>query len=284
MNVILRRRASFSAAHSTFLASRTLEQNRALYGEQTSAAWDGHNYIIEVAVSGPVDERTGMVVNIAEIDHLLKEHVVSVLNGKFLNRDVPFFQSRMPTVANIVIFVRDAFTDLVPTPGELTSVVVWATPTLSAAYFAEAADKAVTNAMIFLTRSYDFSASHRLHSPHLSDEENSALFGKCNNPNGHGHNYDIEVTLAGTPDSHSGILFPTDELDAIVKKEVLLPLDHKHLNYDVEDFADLNPTSEMLAVVIWNRLARRLPTEGDPRLAKVVVRETARNYFEYSGV
>ena len=125
--------------------------------------------------------------------------------------------------------------------------------------------------------------SHRLHSPHLTDEENIKLFGKCNNSHGHGHNYGVEVTLSGDPDPRSGMLFSLEELDRVVDDEVLQAFDHKHLNLDTPEFATLNPTSEMLTVVIWNKLAKRLPTSGPVRLSSVIVRETARNSFEYRG-
>jgi 6-pyruvoyltetrahydropterin/6-carboxytetrahydropterin synthase len=134
-----------------------------------------------------------------------------------------------------------------------------------------------------LTRSYDFSASHRLHSRQLSDQENLEIFGKCNNPNGHGHNYGIEVTIEGVPDSRTGMIFPIDDLDRIVEEEILTPFDHKHLNLDTPEFAEVNPTSEMLTVVIWQKLANRLSTTDQPRLTSVVVNETARNSFEYRG-
>lgn len=139
--------------------------------------------------------------------------------------------------------------------------------------------------MLTVTRAYDFSASHRLHSLHLSDTENAEIFGKCNWENGHGHNYEVEVTLAGAPNPQTGRLFPLEVLDRLVDEEVLRPFDHKHLNYDTDDFRDLNPTSENLTRVIWEKLARRLAdyTDNEARLYKVAVRETARNYFEYYG-
>ena len=139
--------------------------------------------------------------------------------------------------------------------------------------------------MIRVTRAYDFSASHRLHAPELSDEQNDAIFGKCNWPNGHGHNYEIEITMSGEPDPASGELFSPCQLDAVVEQAVLKPFDHRHLNFDVPEFRGLVPTSENLTVVIWDRITARLKEEPlqNAKLSKVVVRETARNYFEYSG-
>jgi 6-pyruvoyltetrahydropterin/6-carboxytetrahydropterin synthase len=137
--------------------------------------------------------------------------------------------------------------------------------------------------VLTLTRAYDFSASHRLHSTHLTDAENADVFGKCNRPNGHGHNYEVEITLAGEPDPVTGLLASPDALDAVVEEEVLQPYDHRHLNYDAPEFRNLNPTSENLTRVIWDKLARHRGDFGTARLYRVVVRETARNYFEYYG-
>jgi 6-pyruvoyltetrahydropterin/6-carboxytetrahydropterin synthase len=279
MIVTLKRRAAFSAAHNYNLPDLTEAQNRALFGGYAAQEGHGHNYRVEIDATGPVDERTGMVVNITQIDRILREKVIHALDGKFLNREVEPFRSQPPTTENITLFVRDRLMALMPEPAVLTGVTVWETDTISARWTSERA----IDTMLTLTRTYDFSASHRLHSVHLSDEENLELFGKCNNPNGHGHNYEIEVTMAGTPDERSGMIYPLEALDAAVEETVLLPLDHKHLNLDIPDFADVNPTSEMLAVVIWRRLAKRLPTSGNPRLASVLVRETARNSFVYSG-
>ena len=133
--------------------------------------------------------------------------------------------------------------------------------------------------MTALTRSYQFSAAHALVSPLLSEEENRAFFGKCSNRYSHGHDYTVEVTVGGEVDERTGMLVDLGELDAAVQEEVISRYDHRHLNYDTEDFAHLNPTSENLVRVIWDRLRPRL---GE-RLAKVVVRETERNCFEYRG-
>jgi 6-pyruvoyltetrahydropterin/6-carboxytetrahydropterin synthase len=132
-----------------------------------------------------------------------------------------------------------------------------------------------------MTRIYEFSASHRLHSKYLSDDENRALFGKCNFPNGHGHNYIVEVSVAGTPDRATGRILSTDKLDEIVNCEVVDRYDHRHLNLDIPEFFDVIPSSEILTLTIWNRLVDLIPSPA--RLYRVLVRETARNYFEYYG-
>ena len=133
-----------------------------------------------------------------------------------------------------------------------------------------------------LTRRYAFCASHRLHVGSLSEEQNRELFGKCNNPYGHGHNYVLHVTVRGERDPATGMLVGRDELDALVQEEVLRRVDHSDLNADVADFADLNPTTENLAKVVGGWLCRawrtRFPAAG-PRLSRVRLEETARNTF-----
>jgi 6-pyruvoyltetrahydropterin/6-carboxytetrahydropterin synthase len=119
----------------------------------------------------------------------------------------------------------------------------------------------------------------------LSEAENRDVFGKCNWKNGHGHNYGLEVTLSGDPDPHTGLLFDPAAVDRAVQEEVLARFDHRNLNVDVPEFEQINPTSENLTRLIWEKLDCRFAS--DPRmrarLHRVAVRETARNYFEYFG-
>jgi 6-pyruvoyltetrahydropterin/6-carboxytetrahydropterin synthase len=133
-----------------------------------------------------------------------------------------------------------------------------------------------------VTRRYQFAASHRLHAAGLGDEENRRLYGKCNHPYGHGHNYVVEVSARGPQDS-SGRAVDTDRLDDLVEREVLAPLDHRNLNRDVKSLAGVVPTSENLAVEICRRLKENWSAAfpGDwPRLEGVRIAETPRNIFE----
>lgn len=136
--------------------------------------------------------------------------------------------------------------------------------------------------MVALTRSIDFAAAHRLHAPGLSESENLAIFGKCNNPKGHGHNYGVEITVIGEPDPATGMIVDLLALDAVLEREIMARYDHKHLNDDTEDFRAANPTSENLTLAIWRHLVNKIPAPA--RLQKVVVRETDRNFFEYTGL
>jgi 6-pyruvoyltetrahydropterin/6-carboxytetrahydropterin synthase len=125
--------------------------------------------------------------------------------------------------------------------------------------------------MIYLTRRIEFSASHLYHNSALTPEENRRIFGKCNNPHGHGHNYTLEVTVAGEPDPVTGMVLDLKELKEILEREVAQRMDHRFLNYEVVELKDQIPTCENIARVIWNLLDRKI-TKG--RLHKVRLYES----------
>jgi 6-pyruvoyltetrahydropterin/6-carboxytetrahydropterin synthase len=131
-----------------------------------------------------------------------------------------------------------------------------------------------------LTRRYRFSASHRLATPALSDEENRQLYGKCNNPFGHGHDYVLDVTVEGAPDKN-GLVVERLALDQVVRSRVLDQLDHRNLNVDVPAMANVVPTTENLASAIRMSLEREWPLAA--RLSRVRISETDRNIFELEG-
>jgi 6-pyruvoyltetrahydropterin/6-carboxytetrahydropterin synthase len=130
-----------------------------------------------------------------------------------------------------------------------------------------------------LGRRYHFSASHRLHSAHLTEEENYRVFGKCNNPFGHGHNYVLEVMLSGDVDPATGMIANLADLDEFVNGAVLQALDHKSLNEDVEAFRSTVPTTENLCIEIFERL-KNFPAA---KINRVRIEETRNNSFEYAG-
>ena len=134
-----------------------------------------------------------------------------------------------------------------------------------------------------LTRVYPFSASHRLQVDALSEEENRRLFGKCNNPYGHGHNYVLHVTVAGEPAAETGMVVEREAVDRLVNEAVLPKIDRKDMNAAVQEFADLTPTTENLARVIGGWLGAAWPRHfvaGEPCLRKIRLQETGRNTFE----
>ena len=131
---------------------------------------------------------------------------------------------------------------------------------------------------IKVSRREHFNAAHRLHNPEWSDEVNERVFGKCNNPNYHGHNYELIVSLTGEPDKSTGYLFDLKELSDIIRKNVLSKFDHKNLNLDTEYFRDLNPTAENIALIIWRILRQQIDEKFE---LKIILYETERNFVEY---
>jgi 6-pyruvoyltetrahydropterin/6-carboxytetrahydropterin synthase len=130
-----------------------------------------------------------------------------------------------------------------------------------------------------LGRRYHFAASHRLHSAKLSEEENSRIYGKCNNPYGHGHNYTVEVRMSGAIDPATGMIANLAELDAFVNENIIEPFDHRSLQDEVAAFREAVPTTENLCIEIFQRL-KSFP---NARLETVRVEETSNNSFEYGG-
>ncbi|HWZ97387.1 MAG TPA: 6-carboxytetrahydropterin synthase [Candidatus Dormibacteraeota bacterium] len=130
-----------------------------------------------------------------------------------------------------------------------------------------------------LGRRYRFSASHRLHNPQMSDEENCRVYGKCNNPFGHGHNYTVEVRLSGKIDPATGMISNLADLDSFVNEKVIEPFDHRSLNEEVPAFQNAVPTTEILCIEIFQRL-KSFP---HAKLEAVRVVETSNNSFEYAG-
>lgn len=129
-------------------------------------------------------------------------------------------------------------------------------------------------------RQEHFNAAHRLHNPSWDEETNKRIFGKCNNPNFHGHNYLLEVAVSGKIDPDTGYVIDMKILRDIIREEITDRYDHKNLNLDTEDFKHLNPTAENMAVVIWNRISKRI---NNDYTLKVRLYETERNFVEYSG-
>ncbi len=133
---------------------------------------------------------------------------------------------------------------------------------------------------VYLSRRYRFAASHKLYAPELSEEENRRIFGKCANPNGHGHNYQVIVTVAGAIEPKTGMCCDLVALDGLVRDRVLRRYDHRYLNLDGEDFLELVPTGENIVKRVWDLLDGRVP---GARLHRVRLVETRDNSFEYSG-
>jgi 6-pyruvoyltetrahydropterin/6-carboxytetrahydropterin synthase len=133
---------------------------------------------------------------------------------------------------------------------------------------------------VTITRRMLFNAAHRVHNPALSDEENHALFGKCNNPNWHGHNYTLDVSVTGSIDPRTGYVIDLGALKAIIEREVIVKVDHRNFNIEVDFMAGLIPTTENIVVAMWRVLE---PAIRPATLTRLVLWETQNNYVEYDG-
>jgi len=270
--VRLTKRLEFSTAHRYHNPAWSEERNRAAFGRYNNP--HGHNYLLEVTVSGAIDPVTGMVINLYDLKQVL-EQVLVEFDHKNLNEDTPYFKDRIPTTENFAVVLWDKIGEQLR-GARLAALRLFEEEDLSVDYEGRRIGKGPE---VYLTRRYRFSAAHRLHTNALSEEENDRVFGKCNNPNGHGHNYTLEVTLRGEVMSETGMVTDLERLDRTVEERVLKRFDHRHLNDD-KAFADKVTTGENLVVMLWNLLEKAVPAGT---LHKIGLVETRDNYFEYAG-
>ena len=134
--------------------------------------------------------------------------------------------------------------------------------------------------MVYVTRRETFNAAHRLYNPNYSDEENLRIFGKCSNPNWHGHNYVLEVVVKGEVDESTGFVIDQKDLKRVIREKVIDKMDHKNLNIDTDFMQGVIPTSENIVIAIWEQLVNEIK-QGN--LYSVKLYETEKNYFEYRG-
>lgn len=277
----------FSAARVNWPGSASAADSTALPAGAIISEPFGHNYLLDVEVEGAVDKATGIVVNIKEIDHIVRQRVLQHVDNRLLNGpDGPLAQ-RPATGEALLAFIRSSLTSFLPSAVTLTALRLETTPLDIQEWRAAKSDLRAGQSgqrsagETLVTHVYEFSASHRLHSDALTESENQDLFGKCNYPNGHGHNYVLEVTVGGPVDPVSARVIDPQVLDDIVNREVVERYDHRHLNLDIPEFSGTIPSSEIVTRMIWDRLVDHI---GPPaRLDRVLLRETARNFFEYIG-
>ena len=270
MTLRMTRTVTFSSGHRYWFAQLSEVENRILFGEWASPFSHGHNYTLHVTVEGQVDPMNGMIVNIKDIDAVLKTNLLPQFANRSLNDEVAHFGEYAPTVENLLAYIWAEIQRIgLPPEVTLTEIKLEEVPTLYGEF-----DGMKTT----ITRIYEFAASHRLHAPDLPLEENLRLFGKCNNPAGHGHNYVLEVTVSGEVDSKTGMICSIDDLDRIISERVVDRYDHRNLNEDIAEFAGRATTSENVSIEIFSRLEGALPAQ----LERVRLYETARNLFEVS--
>jgi len=220
---------------------------------------------VQVTLSGQLDGASQYLINIRQIDQRVREVVVPATAAAALGAD--------PATPAQLVARLYAMLDAWP-PLTLEQLRLNVSPFV--AFTARASEQP----MIRLSRKFEFSATHRLHNPRASEEENRRLFGKCNNPHGHGHNYELEVTVRGKGDEDAGSIGPI-EFERIVAATVIDRFDHRNLNVELPEFADLIPTVENIAMVIY-RLLKPPFREAGADLASVTVWETPKTWCEYA--
>jgi len=267
MKCIIDRRAQFSASHRYWLPEFDEAENQRLFGACSKVHGHGHNYVLYVSLEGELDQY-GMVENLSVVKQVIKREVTSQLNYSYLNDTWAEFQETLPTTENISRIIWQRLAPHLP----LVNVRLYEHPELWTDYQGN-------NMEATLTVKTHFSAAHRLAIPSLSFEENQEIYGKCARPNGHGHNYHLEVTVAGEIDSRTGMLVDLGALQGVIDEYVVEPFDHTFLNKDIAYFADVVPTAENIAVRIADLLRSPIKEIG-AELDKVRLIESPNNSCE----
>jgi 6-pyruvoyltetrahydropterin/6-carboxytetrahydropterin synthase len=228
----------------------------------------GHYLTLQVTVSGPLNPSSQYLVNIKEIDRVVRE------------RGIPFLRER--TLSAEAARPADIVVGLHRNLGSGAAGVVLEEVTLLLSPFLSYGCRSSELPMVRVSQKFEFSATHRLHNPSLSEAENCRTYGKCNNPHGHGHNYEVQVTLKGTP-GKTGLLLDVPAFERIVAGTVIDRFDHKNLNVELPEFAEtgLIPSVENIAMTIYRLLKPKFEGAG-AALASVTVWETPKTWCEYS--
>src|SRR5688572_25607069 len=239
------------------------------YGGYPSVVSYGRFYSLAVTLAGELDPATGYLRNIKDIDDAVRRRVIPAIRADVLGLN----STRSLTPFEQPIVALGLLQSVIPRT-VVDCVRLRLSPFLSVSCLAS------EHPMVRLSQKFEFSASHRLHSEKLSEEENQKCFGKCNNPNGHGHNYEVQVTLAGQPDQN-GLLLDVPAFQRVVAETVIDKFDHKNLNVEVTEFRELMPSVENIAMVIYRMLKPKF-AEQRARLASVTVWETPKTWCEYT--
>lgn len=267
MKCIINRRAQFSASHRYWLPELSDTENWQKFGLCARTPGHGHNYVLYVSMVGELDEY-GMVLNLSDVKHVIKQEVTGQLDFSYLNEAWPEFQQTLPTTENLARAIWQRLAPHLP----LVRIQLFENPELWADYQGDGMEA-------YLTVSTHFSAAHRLARPDLSFEENCEIYGKCARPNGHGHNYHLEVTVKGEIDPRTGMLVDLVALQEAIDDRVVEPFDHTFLNKDIPYFAEVVPTAENIAVHIAHLLNAPIRELG-AQLHKVKLIESPNNSCE----
>ena len=267
MKCIINRRAQFSASHRYWLPELSEAENMQRFGLCTQTHGHGHNYVLYISLEGEIDQY-GMVQNLSDVKQVIKREVTSQLDYSFLNEVWSEFQETLPTTENIAKVIWQRLAPHLP----LVKIQLFEHPELWADYLGNDMEA-------YLSIGTHFSAAHRLALPTLSYEENCQIYGKCARPNGHGHNYHLEVTVKGEVDSRTGMIVDLVALEKVVEDHVVEPFDHTFLNKDIPYFAEVVPTAENIAIHIGQLLEQPVRELG-AELYKVKLIESPNNSCE----
>lgn len=267
---VINRRAEFSASHRYWLPEISASENLEKFGACTNFPSHGHNYVLYVGMEGEIDH-TGMVLNLSDVKHTIAREVTTQLNFAYLNQVWTEFEQTLPTTENIARIIWQRLEKHLP----LVKIRLYEHPELWADY--QGNDMQAT-----LTISTHFSAAHRLALDSLSFEENSAIYGKCARVHGHGHNYHLEVAIAGDIEPRTGMIADLGEFQKVLDQYVLEPMDHTFLNKDIPYFAEVVPTAENIAVYIQKVLTQPIRDIG-AKLHSIKLIESPNNSCEVYG-
>lgn len=251
----------FSAAHFYYVEGWSKEENEATFGKCARREGHGHNYTVEVTVR---PSTTGSAWRIRQN----LSGVLASVDHKNLNLDTPYFKNLQPTTENIALLLFSMAREAMGSEGDLVRLRLFESDDLWAV--------TEDGQNVALGRRVSFSASHRLWTPALSEEENERIFGKCANANGHGHNYVLEVEVSGAVDPRTGFVIALPTLDAALGA-LVNEWDHTRLDTHCPDFRTVNPTGENIATVAYRRLQTALPHH---HLTYLRLWETRNIFFE----
>jgi len=265
--VNLARTVRFCVNHALPVASMDARAGANTFAGSPAMRGLGAFYEVAVTCRGTPDPQTGYLLSVSRIDEIVRDRIIPVIADTMHTRPEMEPHALLPDLFNVI------HTDL----GGLLAAVEWRLTPFYAVTMSTHAPHRVT-----LTDRYEFAAAHRLHVDALSAEENRNIFGRCNNPSGHGHNYQIEVAASlPIPDNSDPHRFSLHRLQSIVAEHILKRFDHKHLNLDTEDFQDRNPSVENLAETCFQLLDSPIEEAGG-RLERVTVWETEKTSCTYA--
>lgn len=253
--------SEFSAARRTYSPHLSDEENKRLFGVASSPSGHGHHYRLRVTLAGPVDTESGMIAN-ENVGRNVIDELISEFDHRNITTDIPAFNDIPNTTECIARYMYDRLKSSLP----VARVRLWENPRFYCEYIGD--ERAVMGIET------DFNAAHRLHSPCLNDAENLDIYGKCNNPAGHGHRYRVEAAFDGRIDEKTGMLYP---LDSVINglDDILADWNYKHLDADTGDFNDIPSTGENIVTLLQKKTNERL----DYPLYRLRLWETPNNRF-----